>query len=321
MHPFAAATARSLVLLLLLLFSLSTTQSLADANSTANNNYYEISPISTDSHINQVIFDPDHHNSSLPLLIHNNNKKDQTFEFNVTALPHTYLMTLHFLTKDNKVVKAYVTPDTGSDLIWLPEVINCETSTTAAAAATAATEACIEIKKPEKPFRCQEKECETMWSYLGKDCIKSTNPEDGYCGFKIGYMDKSYNEGYLGKGRFRFGDSDGDDHVLWMKYGVSRGTGENSKGVVGLGRGKLSLFQQLNKFDEIKFSYCLPQHEEKDHSNKNAQYAISKLVFGSQVSTFFFFTRKMLVISMLRLMKRFRIIISLIIIPILMFLL
>lgn len=288
MHPFllrcsfAAATAPSLVLLLLLLLSLSTTQSLADAN------YNEISPISTDSHINHVIFDPDHPNSSLPLLIHNNNnidnnKNDQTFEFNVTALRHTYLMSLQVRTEDNKFVKAYATPDTGSDLIWLEPT--CKTTT---------ANACI--KEPETPFKCgdgdEDEYCKKMWSYLGMEakCIESTDHKDKYCGYKIVYKDRAGYEGYLGKGTF----SDSHDQKLEnMEYGVSTGTKEkNSKGVVGLGRGELSLFQQLNNSArarvEFKFSYCLPQYEKKVDSNKNAQYATGKLVFGSQVSTFFF---------------------------------
>lgn len=287
MHPFAAATAPSLlVLLLLLLFSLSTTQySVADAN------YNEISPISTDSHINQVIFDPDHPNSSLPLLIHNNkNEDEETYVFNITAPgKFIYFMKLQLVLKDHKdAVEAYGTPDTGSDLIWLN--LTCKTSTTAAAAA--ATHACIEIKEPETTFKCEDEECKDMRSYLRmKDdkCIKSTDHKDK-CEYKIRYKDDSDSKGYFGKGGFRVSH----DQEFEMQYGVSTGTvpeEKMSKGVVGLGRGKLSLFQQL-KDVVFKFSYCLPQYEKIDDSNKKAQYATGKLVFGSQVSTcFFLYTR------------------------------
>lgn len=156
-------------------------------------------------------------------------------------------MKLQVVLKDHKDdVEAYGTPDTGSDLIWLN--LTCETSTTAAAAA--ATHTCIKIKEPET-FKCQD-----MRSDIGmKDdkCIKSTDK----CEYKIRYKDDSYSEGYFGEGRFR----DSHDQEFKMQYGVSTGTvpeEKMSKGVVGLRRGKLSLFQQL-KDVVFKFSYCLPQ--------------------------------------------------------------
>ncbi|KAK4490870.1 hypothetical protein RD792_001585 [Penstemon davidsonii] len=137
--------------------------------------------------------------------------------------------------------------DTGSDLTWTQckPCYQCYNQTSP-----------IFDPKKTKTYRqvsCQSQQC----SSLGSFCDNSNG-----CIYGVRYVDKSYTIGDLAVDTFTF-DSNSGKSVSFPKvvFGCghwNHGTFKKTdSGIIGLGRGPLSIIKQLDKsFDGI-FSYCL----------------------------------------------------------------
>ncbi|KFK25358.1 hypothetical protein AALP_AA8G103000 [Arabis alpina] len=138
--------------------------------------------------------------------------------------------------------------DTGSDLTW----IQCEP--------------CAGFCYPQKEpvFNPSSSSSYSNYSCLSPECgslssagVRSfCSPPD--CGYRIGYGDKSFSEGFLAKEKFTLTTSD-------VFNNVNFGCGENNQGLfrgiaglLGLGRNKLSFPSQTATTYNNIFSYCLP---------------------------------------------------------------
>ncbi|KVI08227.1 aspartic proteinase nepenthesin-1 [Cynara cardunculus var. scolymus] len=153
--------------------------------------------------------------------------------------------------------------DTGSDLIWT----QCKPCTKCFDAPTP-------VFDPEKSSSFSKVSCTNS---LCKALPTSECAADG-CEYLYSYGDYSSSQGILAKETFTF------DKVTVPELGF--GCGEDNEGsgfdqgggLVGLGRGPLSLVSQLKK---SKFSYCLTSIDDDDPSSGNPT---STLVMGSLVS-------------------------------------
>lgn len=88
---------------------------------------------------------------------------------------------------------------------------------------------------------------------------------DNGCNYLYRYGDESSTRGYMAKDTFTFGDSGSVNNVVFGCGVNNQGTGlANGSGLVGLGRGPLSLVSQL---DIGKFSYCFTSMGENKTSH------------------------------------------------------
>lgn len=132
--------------------------------------------------------------------------------------------------------------DTGSDLIWT----QCKPCTQC-------------YKQPTPIFDPSKSSSYSKLSCNTKLCssLPSSTCSDG-CQYVYTYGDYSITQGVLASETFTFGDSGHQVSVHNIGFGCgedNEGDGfEQASGLVGLGRGPLSLVSQLN---EPKFSYCL----------------------------------------------------------------
>ncbi|KAF8669125.1 hypothetical protein HU200_051451 [Digitaria exilis] len=134
--------------------------------------------------------------------------------------------------------------DTGSDLIWT----QCFPQPTPVyAPARSATYANVS---------CSSKLCDALPSPMPSRCPAS-EPEPTSCAYYFSYGDGSSTDGVLATDAFEFGSGDGAGatvHTLAFGCGTDNlGGTDNSSGLVGMGRGPLSLVSQLGV---TKFSYC-----------------------------------------------------------------
>lgn len=135
--------------------------------------------------------------------------------------------------------------DTGSDLVWT----QCKPC-----------EECFDqstpIFDPKKSSTFSELSCSNQLCQV----LPTSSCDDGGCQYMYTYGDYSSTQGILGSETFTFGSGSGADKVLVPNIGFGCGEGnegngfDQGAGLVGLGRGPLSLVSQL---DEPKFSYCL----------------------------------------------------------------
>ncbi|KAL9251054.1 Aspartic proteinase nepenthesin-2-like protein [Drosera capensis] len=158
--------------------------------------------------------------------------------------------------------------DTGSDLIWTQcaPCLLCFSQPTA-------------IFNPAKSssyskLSCTSKFCEALPSYA---CDKKNT-----CSYLYQYADYSYTEGSLASETFTFGTSKkGTSKVRNVAFGcgdINQGFGEgDGAGLVGLGRGPLSLISQL---DEPQFSYCLTPMLESETSSLLLGSSANSLPYG-----------------------------------------
>ncbi|KAH7833037.1 hypothetical protein Vadar_002554 [Vaccinium darrowii] len=129
--------------------------------------------------------------------------------------------------------------DTGSDLIWT----QCQPCTTCFAQPTP-------IFNPVKSFTfhiisCTSKYCQAM----------STVTCDHRCKYLYTYGDQTSTQGFMAKDLFIFGHMVTTHKIRFGCGGNNQGSGlGQGSGLVGLGRGPLSLVSQLGV---DKFSYCL----------------------------------------------------------------
>ncbi|KAL3845995.1 hypothetical protein ACJIZ3_003398 [Penstemon smallii] len=138
--------------------------------------------------------------------------------------------------------------DTGSDLTWIQckPCYECYNQTSP-------------IFNPKKTktygqVSCKSRQCSYDGSFI---CDSSNN-----CNYKVSYGDNSYSVGDLAVDTFTF-DSNSRKSVSFPKvvFGCghrNRGTfKEMDSGIIGLGRGPLSIIKQLDKSIDGIFSYCL----------------------------------------------------------------
>lgn len=143
--------------------------------------------------------------------------------------------------------------DTGSDLIWT-QCLPCQT--------------CFDqptpIFDPKKSSSFSKISCSSPLCAA----LPQSTCSDG-CEYFYAYGDYSSTEGVLASETFTFGDD--DDNKVSVK-GIGFGCGGDNQGdgfsqgagLVGLGRGLLSLVSQLN---EPKFSYCLTSMDDTKTSS------------------------------------------------------
>lgn len=163
-----------------------------------------------------------------------------------TVIPNggNYLMKLAVGTP---AVEQFAILDTGSDLIW----IQCQP--------------CSSCYKQDAPFfdpsqsstfsnnvPCASNACKAL---PNKRCDQ-TNKQ---CLYDYHYGDKSYTDGELATDTFTF-DGQSETEFPGTIFGcghMNAGTFFHGSGLVGLGRGSLSLNSQLSNTIHNKFSYCL----------------------------------------------------------------
>lgn len=130
--------------------------------------------------------------------------------------------------------------DTGSDLIWTQcqPCLRCFSQPTPlydpSRSSTYAT------------LPCNASQCPSLDSF-------SCAPPAEDCSYSYGYNDKSFTDGVLGTETFTFGSV----AVSGVAFGCGNNnslSADNSSGIVGMGRGNLSLVSQLG---DGRFSYCL----------------------------------------------------------------
>lgn len=137
--------------------------------------------------------------------------------------------------------------DTGSDLIWT----QCNPCTQC-------------YKQPTPIFDPKKSSSFSKLSCSSKLCnsLPSSTCSDG-CQYVYTYGDYSMTQGVLGSETFTFGDSKNQVSVKNIGFGCgadNEGDGfEQASGLVGLGRGPLSLVSQLK---QTEFSYCLTSMED-----------------------------------------------------------
>ncbi|KAL3628392.1 hypothetical protein CASFOL_027438 [Castilleja foliolosa] len=151
-----------------------------------------------------------------------------------------YLMSFSIGTPAQSPVTAIM--DTGSDLIWTQcklchPCINQSTPT-------------FDPKKSHSysKLKCPTNLCQALSPRL------SICDDKNYCNYRYRYGDNSSTRGALATETFTFGGK--VFPLIGFGCGLANlGNFNNCSGIVGLGRGALSLISQLN---QPKFSYCLP---------------------------------------------------------------
>ncbi|CAN6205600.1 unnamed protein product [Urochloa humidicola] len=139
--------------------------------------------------------------------------------------------------------------DTGSDLIWTQCDAPCRRCfpqpTPLYAPARSATYANVS---------CGSKLCEALPSARPSRRCPATAPDPAGCAYSFSYGDGSSTDGVLATDAFTFGRSGAAAHILAFGCGTDNlGGTDNSSGLVGMGRGPLSLVSQLGV---ARFSYC-----------------------------------------------------------------
>ncbi|KFK33485.1 hypothetical protein AALP_AA5G019300 [Arabis alpina] len=162
----------------------------------------------------------------------------------------------------NPLVKYSAIVDTGSDLIWT----QCKPCTECFDQPTP-------IFDPTKSSSYKKVGCSSgLCDALPKS---SCNEDKAACEYLYTYGDYSSTRGILSKETFTFDD---ENSVSGIEFGCgdeNEGSGfSQGSGLVGLGRGPLSLVSQLK---ETKFSYCLTAIEDNEAS--------SSLFIGSLASS------------------------------------
>ncbi|KAH7836309.1 hypothetical protein Vadar_034506 [Vaccinium darrowii] len=129
--------------------------------------------------------------------------------------------------------------DTGSDLIWT-QCMPC----------THCFDQPTPIFNPVKSSTLHNISCTSEWC----DDTSVFKCDHG-CKYLYTYGDESSTKGYMAKDTFIFGDSVSVHNIVFGCGVNNQGSGlASGSGLVGLGRGPLSLVSQL---DVDKFSYCL----------------------------------------------------------------
>ncbi|WOH05514.1 hypothetical protein DCAR_0624931 [Daucus carota subsp. sativus] len=168
-------------------------------------------------------------------------------------------------------VEILVTADTGSDLTW----IQCKPC-----------KRCFQHINPlfnqrasssYKTLKCTSNQCKAFEGFTAK-CTQKHNR----CRYNVTYGDGSYSHGHLATETLTFGKTSIEKYVFGCGHN-NRGLFSNSSsGVIGLGRGALSIVSQLEESIRGRFSYCLVPFSQNEtstiHFGENAQVSLSRAV-------------------------------------------
>ncbi|XP_052174485.1 LOW QUALITY PROTEIN: aspartyl protease family protein At5g10770 [Diospyros lotus] len=180
--------------------------------------------------------------------------------------------------------------DTGSDLTW----VQCQPC-------NSCYNQMDPLFNPSKspsfhPIFCNSPACRSL-QLAGNSVACGNNPSSS-CSYLVSYGDGSFTSGDLAGETFHLGASPVDNFVF--------GCGRNNKGLfggasglMGLGRGDLSLISQTSSLFGGVFSYCLPSADHAESSGslifgndssvyKNSTpFSFTKVVENPQLSTFY----------------------------------
>ncbi|PHT39502.1 hypothetical protein CQW23_18356 [Capsicum baccatum] len=142
-------------------------------------------------------------------------------------------------------VDILATVDTGSDLTWIKcePCVHCFQQTG------------TPIFNPKNSSTYFIVDCENLYC---QDLAPITCKDD-ICNYELGYSDKSYSRGELAIETFSFTSTSGENVAIPLTFfGCGHDNAGNfPTGVVGLGRGDISIVNQMNDDIKGKFSYCL----------------------------------------------------------------
>ncbi|KAM3270770.1 aspartic proteinase CDR1-like [Capsicum chacoense] len=142
-------------------------------------------------------------------------------------------------------VDILATVDTSSDLTW----IQCEPCV------RCFQQTGTPIFNPKNSSTYFTVDCENLYC---QDLAPITCKDD-ICKYEQGYSDKSYSRGELAVETFSFTSTSGENVAIPLTFfGCGHDNAGNfPTGVVGLGRGDISIVNQMNDDIKGKFSYCL----------------------------------------------------------------
>uniref|UniRef100_A0A2N9FP36 Peptidase A1 domain-containing protein n=1 Tax=Fagus sylvatica TaxID=28930 RepID=A0A2N9FP36_FAGSY len=195
-----------------------------------------------------------------------------SIQSNVIASDFEYLMKIFLGTPAIEVLGIV---DTGSDLVWT----QCEPC-----------ENCFKQNLPlfdpqqsstYRNLSCKSNPCKALETLSG--CT-----DQNTCQYIYLYGDGSYTNGDLGVETLTIGSTSG--HLVTIPRIVfgcghnNNGTfGEAGSGLIGLGRGSLSLISQLNQSIYGKFSYCLVPNTENSNATSKINFGSNAMVSGNGV--------------------------------------
>ncbi|KAG6557483.1 hypothetical protein Mapa_000756 [Marchantia paleacea] len=187
--------------------------------------------------------------------------KASSFQSSVTASPGSYIMTISLGTPPQ--TKTAIV-DTGSDLVWL-QCAPCSD--------------CYQQADPV--FEPRKSSTYRRIRYFSPLCgqLPQVSYSSGFCTYRYGYGDQSTTQGELALETLTLTATDGSKRTFPnFAFGCGRrnqGTFSGVDGLVGLGRGAVSLNEQLGSLIGSKFSYCLV-----DVSSSATE--TSPLIFGDE---------------------------------------
>lgn len=164
--------------------------------------------------------------------------------------------------------------DTASDLIWI-QCMPCSS--------------CYKQKAPlfdpknsntYKEVSCTSSQCQ---SASGTSC------SDDICHYKRFYRDRSYSNGIISNEAVTFSSTSLDRPVSLPQIIIGCGHNnsglfnEDGSGMIGLGRGSMSLISQMDSSINGKFSYCLVPSFSQLNSSSKMSFGNNAVVSGAMV--------------------------------------
>ncbi|KAK9911436.1 hypothetical protein M0R45_035345 [Rubus argutus] len=164
--------------------------------------------------------------------------------------------------------------DTASDLIWI-QCMPCSS--------------CYKQKAPlfdpknsntYKEVSCTSSQCQ---SASGTSC------SEDICHYKRFYRDRSYSNGIISNETVTFNSTSLDRPVSLPQIIIGCGHNnsglfnEDGSGMIGLGRGSMSLISQMDSSIDGKFSYCLVPAFSKLNSSSKMSFGNNAVVSGAMV--------------------------------------
>ncbi|XP_010491754.1 PREDICTED: aspartyl protease AED1-like [Camelina sativa] len=191
-----------------------------------------------------------------------------TVKSGITLGSGNYIVTIVIGTPKHDISLAF---DTGSDLTWT-QCKPCLGS-------------CYSQKEPL--FNPSLSSSYHNVSCSSPVCKNGTTCLDSNCVYGLRYGDNSFTRGFLAKERFTLTNSDVLDNVYFGCGEYNKGLFFRTAGILGLGRGKLSLPSQTATTYNNIFSYCLPSSASNTgHLTFGSAGIISKSVKFTPVYSF-----------------------------------
>ncbi|XP_047331069.1 aspartic proteinase CDR1-like [Impatiens glandulifera] len=195
------------------------------------------------SHFKSILKLPDHA------------KEISDIESTLVKTPEEYLMEISIGTPP---VKQLATIDTASVIVWT-QCLPCMK--------------CYEQIQPMfnsrnsltyNVLRCNTTQCKSLERHNIHGCLEATHK----CEYKVTYKDKSITYGDLALETYKIGNTLLPNMVYGCSNANKGGFDMNTAGIIGLGRGPLSLVGQLGHLIRGKFSYCLVNWMERNTRSK-----------------------------------------------------